>query len=33
MKIIKKNFACLDVGSGLGVFPYELKKIILMCIV
>tara|TARA_B100000886_G_C20400576_1_gene482403 strand:+ start:757 stop:1575 length:819 start_codon:yes stop_codon:yes gene_type:complete len=26
MKIVKKNFVCLDVGSGLGVFPYELKK-------
>ena len=25
-KNIKKNFDCLDVGSGLGVFPYELKK-------
>ena len=25
-KDIKKNFVCLDVGSGLGVFPYELKK-------
>ena len=23
---IKKNFVCLDVGSGLGVFPNELKK-------
>ena len=26
LKDIKKNFTCLDVGSGLGVFPYELKK-------
>lgn len=26
LKNIKKNFSCLDVGSGLGVFPYELKK-------
>ncbi len=26
LKDLKKNFICLDVGSGLGVFPYELKK-------
>jgi len=25
-KSLKKNFYCLDVGSGLGVFPYELQK-------
>lgn len=26
LKNIKQNFNCLDVGSGLGVFPYELRK-------
>lgn len=34
MKIIKKNYKCLDIGSGLGVFPYELKrkKILVECL-
>ena len=26
LKIIKKTDKCLDVGSGLGVFPYELHQ-------
>ena len=26
LKIINNSYDCLDVGSGLGVFPYELHK-------
>lgn len=26
LKIVKKHYKCLDVGSGLGIFPFELKK-------
>ena len=25
-KIIKKDFEILDVGSGFGIFPFEIKK-------